>query len=94
MSTGTTNSLPLTRKTLNRLFSGERCLCDGAMGTMLFDRGMAQECCEELNLSQPQSVSAIHAEYLQAGAAFIGECCGTTPEHTRAMKSAFAAVTG
>jgi homocysteine S-methyltransferase len=26
--------------------------------------------------------------FIEAGAGLIGGCCGTTPEHTRAMKSA------
>jgi homocysteine S-methyltransferase len=42
------------------------------MGTMLYARGVStQRCCDELNLSQPETVSAIHAEYLQAGADII-----------------------
>ena len=47
-------------------------LCDGAMGTMLFDRGISMNCCyDELNLSQPETVAAIHSEYLHAGAEII-----------------------
>jgi homocysteine S-methyltransferase len=57
---------------LQRLFAGGRVLCDGAMGTMLFDRGFSVDgCCDELNLSQTETVAAVHAAYLQAGAEII-----------------------
>lgn len=47
-------------------------LCDGAMGTMLYDRGVfINRSYDELNLSQPDLVRAVHAEYLQAGAEII-----------------------
>jgi methionine synthase I (cobalamin-dependent)/5,10-methylenetetrahydrofolate reductase len=55
-----------------RLFAGGTVLCDGAMGTMLYARGVfINRCYDELNLSQPETVRAIHAEYLQAGAEVI-----------------------
>ena len=47
-------------------------LCDGAMGTMLYARGVfINKCYDELNLSQPDMVRAVHAEYLQAGAEIV-----------------------
>jgi methionine synthase I (cobalamin-dependent)/5,10-methylenetetrahydrofolate reductase len=47
-------------------------LCDGAMGTMLYDRGVfINRCFDELNVSQPDLVRGVHAEYLQAGAEVI-----------------------
>ena len=47
-------------------------LCDGAMGTCLYARGVfINRCFDELNLSQPDMVRAIHEEYLQAGAEII-----------------------
>jgi methionine synthase I (cobalamin-dependent) len=48
-------------------------LCgDGAMGTLLMERGIASHhCFEELTLSQPEMISQIHAEYLAAGARLI-----------------------
>jgi methionine synthase I (cobalamin-dependent) len=47
-------------------------LCDGAMGTMLYARGVfINKCYDELNLSQPEMVRTVHAEYLQAGAELI-----------------------
>jgi len=42
---------------------------DGAMGTLLYSRGVfVNVCYDELNLSRPQLVSSIHAEYVAAGA--------------------------
>lgn len=47
-------------------------LCDGAMGTMLYGRGVfINRCYDELNLSQPETVRSVHEEYLQAGAEVI-----------------------
>ena len=55
-----------------RLFSGATVLCDGAMGTMLYSCGVfINRCYDELNLSQPDTVRAVHAEYLQAGAMVV-----------------------
>jgi methionine synthase / methylenetetrahydrofolate reductase(NADPH) len=57
---------------VSRLFNGGTVLCDGAMGTMLYARGVfINRCYDELNLSQPELVREIHAEYLQAGAEVI-----------------------
>src|ERR1700728_3130585 len=57
---------------IGRLFAGGTVLCDGAMGTMLYARGVfINRCYDELNLSQPDLVREIHAEYLQAGAEVI-----------------------
>src|ERR1700733_7810395 len=56
----------------DRLFAGGTVLCDGAMGTMLYARGVfINRCYDELNLSQPELVREIHGEYLQAGAEVI-----------------------
>jgi methionine synthase / methylenetetrahydrofolate reductase(NADPH) len=47
-------------------------LCDGAMGTLLYDKGIfINRCYDELNLSQPDLIRGIHHEYLQAGAEII-----------------------
>jgi hypothetical protein len=44
-------------------------LCDGAMGTLLYARGVfINRCYDELNVSQPELVGAIHADYAKAGA--------------------------
>lgn len=48
-------------------------LCgDGAMGTLLAERGIpAGSCFEELSVSRPETISEIHREYLAAGARVI-----------------------
>src|SRR5215472_2100378 len=47
-------------------------LCDGAMGTLLYDKGIfINRSYDELNLSQPDLIRGIHHEYLQAGAEII-----------------------
>lgn len=47
-------------------------VCDGAMGTMLYARGVfVNRSFDELNLSQPDLVRSIHKEYLDAGADVI-----------------------
>ena len=47
-------------------------LCDGAMGTMLYGRGIAfSRCFDELNLLQPALVQEIHRLYIAAGAELI-----------------------
>jgi homocysteine S-methyltransferase len=47
-------------------------LCDGAMGSMLYGRGIfINRCYDELNLSQPDVVRGVHTDYLQAGAEVI-----------------------
>ncbi|QHN04231.1 bifunctional homocysteine S-methyltransferase/methylenetetrahydrofolate reductase [Granulicella sp. WH15] len=65
-----------TGKVAESLFGGgsERkvVLCDGAMGSMLYGRGVfINRCYDELNLSQPDVVRGVHLEYLQAGAEVI-----------------------
>jgi methionine synthase I (cobalamin-dependent)/5,10-methylenetetrahydrofolate reductase len=57
---------------VDALFAAGPVLCDGAMGTMLYGRGIfINRCYDELNLSQPETVAAVHAEYLQAGAQIV-----------------------
>ena len=56
---------------LTRLAQGP-ILADGAMGTLLFSRGIAYErCFDELNLIQSSLIEGIHREYLSAGAELI-----------------------
>src|SRR2546426_907568 len=51
----------------------ERLVCgDGAMGTLLLDRGVpVDRCLEELCVSDPDRIRAIHEEYVAAGARVI-----------------------
>ncbi|HLI69492.1 MAG TPA: bifunctional homocysteine S-methyltransferase/methylenetetrahydrofolate reductase [Ktedonobacteraceae bacterium] len=47
-------------------------LCDGAMGTLLYARGIPYEqCFDALNLSQPELIGGIHREYINAGAEVV-----------------------
>ena len=57
---------------LNQLKQGTPILIDGAMGTMLHQRGnFAESCLEALNVSHPAVVAGIHQEYIHAGAEII-----------------------
>ena len=54
------------------IFAGRPVLVDGAMGTVLYARGVfINRCYDELNLSEPGLILSIHEEYLQAGAEII-----------------------
>jgi methionine synthase / methylenetetrahydrofolate reductase(NADPH) len=54
------------------LFSTRPVLADGAMGTVLYARGVfINRCYDELNLSDPNLILSIHEDYLQAGAEII-----------------------
>jgi methionine synthase I (cobalamin-dependent)/5,10-methylenetetrahydrofolate reductase len=45
---------------------------DGAMGTMIYDRGVfINTCFDELSLSNPKLIGQIHREYVEAGAEVI-----------------------
>lgn len=56
---------------LERLAEGAVVL-DGAMGTMLYARGIfVNRCFDELNLSNPGLVRSIHQEYVAAGAEIV-----------------------
>jgi methionine synthase I (cobalamin-dependent)/5,10-methylenetetrahydrofolate reductase len=56
---------------LSRLKQGPL-LCDGAMGTLLYAKGVfINKCYDELNLTQPDLIRNIHHEYLNAGADVI-----------------------
>jgi methionine synthase I (cobalamin-dependent)/5,10-methylenetetrahydrofolate reductase len=56
---------------LTRLKQGP-VLCDGAMGTLFYAKGVyINKCYDELNLTQPDMVRSIHQEYLNAGAEII-----------------------
>src|SRR5712692_6763264 len=47
-------------------------VCDGAMGTMLYSKGIAlNRCFDELNLTLPQAVKEVHLAYVKAGAEVI-----------------------
>src|SRR5215470_576041 len=56
---------------LSRLKEGPL-LCDGAMGTLIYAKGVfINKCYDELNLTQPDLIRNIHNEYLNSGAEII-----------------------
>jgi homocysteine S-methyltransferase len=66
-------------------------LCDGAMGTLLYDKGVfINRCYDELNVSQPETVGAIHAEYAKAGAEVL-ETNTFGANHYRLLRHGFEA---
>src|SRR6266566_4526095 len=47
-------------------------VADGAMGTMLYDKGIfINRCYDELNLSSPDIIRQIHLDYVKAGAEIL-----------------------
>jgi methionine synthase / methylenetetrahydrofolate reductase(NADPH) len=54
------------------IFADRPVLADGAMGTVLYARGVSNNrCFDELNLSDPARILSVHEEYLQAGAEIL-----------------------
>ena len=54
---------------LSRRLAAAPLLCDGAMGTLLYARGVSLDACfDVLNLNNPRVVQAIHADSIAAGA--------------------------
>src|SRR5260370_24846670 len=43
-------------------------------------------------MASPEYMASFARKFVKAGATFVGGCCGTTPTHTRAMKSALRAI--
>lgn len=61
----------MPNKFLNQLKT-QPLVCDGAMGTMIYAKGIPFErCFDELNLSQPALIADIHRAYIEAGANVI-----------------------
>jgi len=55
-----------------QLLAQRAVVADGAMGTMLYGRGVfINRCYDELNLSMAQTVKEIHQEYVRAGAEIL-----------------------
>ena len=62
----------LPRDRFRSRLAGRPILVDGALGTLLFSRGVPQRAClEELVTTHPELVGAAHREYLEAGADMI-----------------------
>jgi homocysteine S-methyltransferase len=45
-----------------------------------------------LYLTSPEYMASFARKFVKAGARFVGGCCGTTPQHTRAMRGALRAL--
>jgi len=59
-------------ETFREALSSRVLLADGAVGTELYSRGVfINRCYDGLNLSQPDVVAAVHADYVEAGAEII-----------------------
>ena len=53
-------------------FQSKIVIADGAMGTMLYSKGVfINRCFDELNLSAPSLVKEVHLEYVKAGAEIV-----------------------
>lgn len=62
----------MRNKDIKKRLSESIVIGDGAMGTMLYERGVfLNTCFDELNLTNPKLVTEIHAEYIKAGCDFI-----------------------
>jgi methionine synthase I (cobalamin-dependent)/5,10-methylenetetrahydrofolate reductase len=60
------------REFLDKLHSDHVFVADGAMGTMLYTKGVfINTCFDQLNLSAPDLVREVHSEYLAAGAEIL-----------------------
>src|SRR5438552_8573868 len=65
----TAPALSATRIAFRERAKARPILFDGATGTLLYSRGVPQRSClDELVVSRPELISAIHREYLEAGA--------------------------
>jgi methionine synthase / methylenetetrahydrofolate reductase(NADPH) len=61
-----------TTKTLAETIASGPLLLDGAMGSLLYERGVLHtRSYDELNLSQPELIRGVHHDYVQAGAELI-----------------------
>ena len=59
-------------KTFRDQLSRRVMVADGAMGTMLYDKGIfINRCYDELNLTAPDMIRQIHADYVKAGAEIL-----------------------
>jgi homocysteine S-methyltransferase len=60
------------QESIVKALEGRVIVADGAMGTMLYGKGVyLNRCYDEMNLSQPEMVAEVHRAYLQAGAELL-----------------------
>src|ERR1700750_2358800 len=66
-----TNTISRTQEFRRKLESGV-VVADGAMGTMLYGKGIfINRCFDELNISAPQLIKEVHQDYIKAGAELL-----------------------
>ena len=57
-------------------------VCDGAMGTMLYAKGVfINRCFDALNLTEPSRVAEVHQDYVRAGAELLRRFSETRRRH-------------
>src|SRR5829696_4005159 len=62
----------MTRPSFTEALASRVLVCDGAMGTMLYAKGIfLNRSFDELNLTQPDLVAEVHQAYVRAGADVI-----------------------
>ncbi len=62
----------MTNQSLTERLGEGLLIGDGAMGTMLYEHGaFLNTCFDELNLTRPELIKKIHADYIDAGCDFI-----------------------
>lgn len=72
MASTVANPAASRAKEFRQQFSKRVLIADGAMGTMLYTKGVfINRCFDELNLSSPGVVQEIHQEYVKAGAEIL-----------------------
>ena len=60
------------RESILQVLSRRVVVADGAMGSVLFEKGLDQDrCYDALNLEDPGLVASIHQDYIRAGAELI-----------------------
>ncbi len=65
-------SVAEVKKTFAQALDAGQLLFDGAMGSLLYERGVLHtRSYDELNLSQPELIRQVHTDYVQAGADVI-----------------------
>lgn len=62
----------MTKQSLTQRLQQGLLIGDGAMGTMLYEQGaFLNTCFDELNLTRPELIKKIHADYIDTGCDFI-----------------------
>ncbi len=62
----------MTKPSLREVLQQRVIVADGAMGTYLYQQGISSGISyEEMNVTQPDRIAAVHLEYIQAGAKLI-----------------------